>query len=78
MKRRLSSFFRFLVAWGMSHPGGMWHPDMNALLGFTEVHPPLYGPERLVEPILTQEELELWRCLQGKHGAECGSGSGHR
>ena len=34
--------------------------------------PPRYGPERVAGPALAPEELELWRCIRGEHGSDCG------
>lgn len=79
-----ANWLRWLVAWGISLPGGMGYADLRVLLWPSEQpdspgkqekgrtnHPPPHGPERLAAPDLTPVEQELWLCLQGEHGADC-------
>jgi hypothetical protein len=81
------SWLHWLALGGFNFPG-MGYPEMRALLDSERQQakararepvrstlPPPHGPERLVTPVLSEVEQELWRCIQGEHGAACGGSS---
>jgi hypothetical protein len=80
MKRRVRIIWTYWLVFGGFVFPGLGYPEMRALLD-AERHqaakparmslPPRHGPERLATPELSPVERELWRCIQGEHGADC-------
>lgn len=82
MLRRILGVLRFLVPLSPAWPVDLsswqtwpWPPEALRMPPEKERpggSPPPYGLERVGEPTLTPEELELWSCIQGAHGPDCG------